>query len=53
MSPPLIPPKGGRRMKGIPRFLLSRDKLPDNFRFMIPGLFRLGTSTWDFWLDFR
>ena len=54
MSPPFIPPKGGgRRKKGIWRFLLSHNKPPDNSSFMIPGLFRLGMESWDFRLDFR
>jgi hypothetical protein len=37
--PPSYPPQRGGGMKGISRFLLSHDKLPDYSYFMIPGCF--------------
>jgi hypothetical protein len=53
MSPPLIPPEGGRRMEGMERFLLSYDKLPEKSCLWIPDFFRLGMETRDLKLDFR
>lgn len=52
MPPLLSPPKGGRRIKGISRFLLSQTNQPAFSKFMVPGIFWLGRVTWDFWLDF-
>ena len=48
MSPPLIPPKGGRRMKGMTRFLLSQTNQPVFSKFAMLGFYRLGKVTRDF-----
>jgi hypothetical protein len=52
-APPLIPPKGGRRIKGISRCLLSYDNLPIVSKFLVPDDFYLGMINRDFGLDFR
>ncbi len=53
MPPLLSPPKGGRRMKGMKRFLLSQANKPIFSKFLIPGFFHLGNKTWDFGRDLR
>ena len=51
-APPSYPPqKGGRRIKGISRFLLSQTKEPVLSGLILPGIFCLGAVTRDFWLD--
>ncbi|RLB99070.1 MAG: hypothetical protein DRH34_13130 [Deltaproteobacteria bacterium] len=52
--PPLLsPPKGGRRIKGMKRFLLSQANKPGFSKFMVPCFFRLGKKKWDFGRDLR
>jgi len=46
--PSYPPPKGGRRIKGIGRFLLAALK-NDRFSYLfIPDFFHIGSVTWEF-----
>ncbi len=48
MPPLLSPPKGGRRIKGIGRFLLTALKNDGSSYLLIPGFFHIGNVTWEF-----
>jgi len=50
MPPPLIPPKGGRRIKGIRRFLLSHQKT-EYCLLLIPDFFQIGNVNRNFKRD--
>ena len=44
----LSPPKEGRRIKGIERFLLTALKNDGSSYLLIPGFFHIGNVTWEF-----